>query len=229
MGALSIIGSCTQGRCTYFASPHSEVIIINFYVYISSNFVGALLNSIDQFFRWQVRLSRKSVPRSQSRLVRYELDSMSHDHILWRPYRDIRIEDMPSIAAQRLWTAKCPLIFNELVEWCYTDRVTRQFGFRQDVPQSSPEENHRRLHGTVNEGSDWVFIHATFVQLWESRMTQTLSPVHHPPAKKKGCTKAYAIWYESVTRRFIMHPSQWSGQHGFQGTQGHSQYYVSFS
>lgn len=164
------------------------------------------------------------MPHSQARLVRYELDSQSDDHISWRPYRDMSGDHLPGITTQRLWSAKCPMMFNEIVEWCYTDRVTRQFGLRQTIPGNSPEDNHDRLHDTVNDNVDWVFIRSDYIRLWESRDTQVLAP-----AQGNGCTKAYGRWYDSVTRRFIVDPRHWIQQQGFQGEQGHSQYYVSFS
>lgn len=171
-------------------------------------------------------MSRKDVPNHSTRIIRYELDQMADDeHFLWRPYRDLGVDSLPSLVERGLWLARCPMIFNDIVEWCYTDRVARQFGRVQDIPDP-PEYNHTRLHSIANEGFDWPIFHAQLVHLWMNRSPLVLSLHRHPPIRKRTCIIDYGRWFMRVTRRFIGNPSASSSQHCFQGTQGHAQFYL---
>ena len=168
------------------------------------------------------------MPNSKSRIVRFELDSMVDcQHFVWRPYVGVDVAFLPDRQSQRLWTAKCPLIFNEVVEWCYPDRVTRQFGYSQDIPFTSPEVNHYGLHDAVGESIDWPYIRQIYIQAWADRARHIMASPHFRPAGSRGCTIGYRAWYDRVTRRFILNPEEWATEEGFQGTQGTSQYYVS--
>ncbi|KAK1379395.1 PMD domain-containing protein [Heracleum sosnowskyi] len=81
-----------------------------------------------RFFR--IPLKYANVPFKNSRGTRFELDSMSESGFKWRPYLDSAPEAMSITDREReVMSAQCPLIFERVVEWCYTDRVTRQFGF----------------------------------------------------------------------------------------------------
>ncbi|KAL1805092.1 hypothetical protein ACET3Z_028160 [Daucus carota] len=57
---------------------------------------------------------------------------------MWRPYAALDDEFQPDETLYLQWTAPTCLMYMAYVEWCYTDRVTRQFGFVQDIPTSSP-------------------------------------------------------------------------------------------
>lgn len=174
--------------------------------------------------RWKGPMSRTSVPRSQARIFRYELDTMTAEHFLWTPYSDLPSTCLPNRTVQRHWTSRCPLLFISVAEWCYPDRVTRQFGRIQDIPRSSPHESHDRLHERVNDRLGWLTVRHQYIHLWETRMTQALLTSWYPIGI--GCTEDYDDWYDSVTRRFIVNPTHWASQPGFQGTQGVSQYYA---
>ena len=116
------------------------------------------------------------------------------------------------------WTALAPMMYMSYVEWCYTDRVTRQFGFMQGVPYSSPYPNHQQLHDHYNEQVDWMYAREPFVDLWDTRMERALAspPLMHG----EGCTASYLPWFHRVTRRIIINPLHWPQQEGaFQGTQ----------
>lgn len=92
-----------------------------------------------------MRKSNVRTTSNKARHTRYELDDMHIDQICWRPYRHFAREHA-TLLQLRLWSAQCPLIFQSYIEWCYPDRVTRQFGFRQDIPTRSPRQGHDVSH-----------------------------------------------------------------------------------
>lgn len=152
---------------------------------------------------------------------------MTGDRFIWMPYIDLPRDCMPHSNAQRLWTARCTLLFISYAEWCYTDRVTRQFGYIQSIPRA-PDEGHERLHqSATNESIDWVMIRESHIRLWNSRVRHILMAGMYEAGI--GCTADYDDWYDTVTRRLIVRPDRWVREAGFQGTQGVSEYYVSIS
>ncbi|KAL8093983.1 hypothetical protein AgCh_035750 [Apium graveolens] len=109
--------------------------------------------------------------------IRYDLDTMSEDSFRWRPYGDSAVEarDIPELELS-LMSAPCPLIYLTWVEWCYTDRVTRQFGYLQQVPTDFPLTDHDSFHRGQR---GWPFkftrvegLSATYHQIQESGVAE---------------------------------------------------------
>ena len=95
---------------------------------------------------------------------------------------------------------KCPLIFNEVVEWCYPDRVTRQFGYSQDytIHFTGGEPlwiTRCRLESLI----DWPYIRQIYIQAWADRARHIMASPHFRPAGSRGCTIGYRAWYDRVT------------------------------
>ena len=107
----------------------------------------------------------------------------------WRPYADLDDEHQPDYGLYLHWTAPTPLMYMAYVEWCYTDRETRQFGFVQDIPTSSPRANHSDLHDIVNESINWEGARESHTRLWDRSLDRALTS---PPLMfGEGCTAAY--------------------------------------
>lgn len=154
-----------------------------------------------------------------SRLVRYYLDTMRESDFLWMPYEDSAADAFQILGDERaLMTAPCPLFFDGLVEWCYTDRVTRQFGFLQQIPIASPVPGHDSFHRVPD---DWETPLADLFDRWHTRGDRIMAPPAYSSMRRPTCTEEYSSWYDRVTRRFIINPAVWPRQQGFQGTQGH--------
>ncbi|XP_075663205.1 serine/threonine-protein phosphatase 7 long form homolog [Castanea sativa] len=71
-------------------------------------------------------------------LVRYRqlLDSMYPNQVVWQPY-EAELGHLPTfcVARRDMWTARVPLVCFWLVEKHTPDRVLRQFGMVQEIPE----------------------------------------------------------------------------------------------
>ncbi|XP_017220396.2 serine/threonine-protein phosphatase 7 long form homolog [Daucus carota subsp. sativus] len=171
--------------------------------------------------RWVASVTRTQVPDAQSRMTWYELDNMGVEQFLWWPYAYLDDEFHPEQTLYLQWTAPTPLMYMAYVEWCYTDRVTRQFGFVQDIPTSSPRRNHHELHDVVNESIDWQGAREIYIHYWDTSLARAMTS---PPfILGNGCSPAYMPWYLQVTRRYMVNPLFWRKADAFQGTQGATQ------
>ncbi|QHO02060.1 uncharacterized protein DS421_13g420610 [Arachis hypogaea] len=95
-----------------------------------------------------------------------------------------------------IWSATVPLISFECIEWHATDRVRRQFGWTQGVPNQ--ERDLGASHGEVLTGpknQDWADTHSLWVMQWTNRYNYTLSDdlehLHYP-------LEIYMHWYREA-------------------------------
>lgn len=169
----------------------------------------------------------RDVTDHSSRGARFDLDSITESVFMWMPYGDSAHEAFVITDDEiSIMSAPSPLMFEHLVEWCYTDRVTRQFGFVQMVPTTSPHQGHFRFHGPPGK---WPISWSELIDLWFSRGLHKMEPPLYRPKTPPVCGLPYFEWYDRVTRRFIINPTVWSEQRGFQGTQGNLPMAVSIS
>lgn len=156
--------------------------------------------------RWQVPLGRRDNPSHVLTFYRDELDRQRDEQFVWKPYMVEVLSQYPDVARDnKLWLTISPLIYFEVVEWYRPDRVMRQFGLRQQVPQ--PCDTSVSLHATDRRGRshiDWSVHHAALIGLWEARW-QTLA-IGTPETGPMRVDDPYMTWYRSITRRFITPP-----------------------
>ncbi|KAL8110533.1 hypothetical protein AgCh_026311 [Apium graveolens] len=97
-------------------------------------------------------------------------------------------------------------------------RVTRQFGYLQQVPTDSPLIDHDFFHRGER---GWPFKLTRVRELWESRHTAVLGPPSYRHTRRPMCAVDYPEWYDRVTRCFMINPRIWRDRQGFQGSQGY--------
>ena len=91
----------------------------------------------------------------------------------WRPYHQPGIEGIiPHILADErpLWATTCPLICFETIEWHSADRVKRQFGLDQEIPDNPKSllgSHNKDLRGQQN--TNWVEKYVEWLQDWNHR------------------------------------------------------------
>ena len=106
------------------------------------------------------------------------------------------------LSGQAIWTARCPLICVFVAEWHYPDRVTRQFGIRQTIPEICNTD--RRLYVIDLRGRQeehWLLTLQPELALWATRMNYLIQGEFIG----NGCDvdDHYITWYNRITRRFI--------------------------
>ncbi|QHO46802.1 uncharacterized protein DS421_6g190780 [Arachis hypogaea] len=128
------------------------------------------------------------------------LDDLQEGQFVWEAYAVERIEAglIPANILHHsvIWSATVPLISFECIEWHASDRLRRQFGLSQGVPQQ--ERNLGHAHGEVLNGpknEDWSDVHSFWVMQWMNRYSHILSdplvPLHSP-------LDIYMQWYRGA-------------------------------
>ncbi|KAL0379190.1 UNVERIFIED_CONTAM: hypothetical protein Sradi_3224500 [Sesamum radiatum] len=70
-----------------------------------------------------------------------------------------------------LWRSACLLIFYAIVEIHHPERVLRQFGMRQNIPEM-PNSRDMTLHQISRKartGTDWGVQHILHIRRWQRR------------------------------------------------------------
>ncbi|QHN98076.1 uncharacterized protein DS421_18g632910 [Arachis hypogaea] len=95
-----------------------------------------------------------------------------------------------------IWSARVPLISFECVEWHATDRIRRQFGLNQGVPDQPRDLG--ASHGEVLTGpknQDWANMHSVWVMEWTNRYSHVLVDKMGPPHYSLD---TYMHWYRGA-------------------------------
>ncbi|KAL0406979.1 UNVERIFIED_CONTAM: hypothetical protein Slati_4011800 [Sesamum latifolium] len=88
---------------------------------------------------WNCEHNFTRTVRTTVRVIRNILDEMQSDQFIWQPY-DMDSDVIMAYAADfnpQLWRSSCPLIFYAIVEMHHPERVIRQFGMRQNIPEAT--------------------------------------------------------------------------------------------
>ncbi|KAL0435067.1 UNVERIFIED_CONTAM: Serine/threonine-protein phosphatase 7 long form [Sesamum radiatum] len=105
---------------------------------------------------------------------------------IWQPY-DMDSDRIMAYAADftpELWRSTCPLIFYAIVEIHHPERVLRQFGMRQNIPEM-PDSRDMTLHQISRKartGTDWGVQHILHIRRWQRRRDTI---VNRPPFPTK--------------------------------------------
>ncbi|KAL0325560.1 UNVERIFIED_CONTAM: protein MAINTENANCE OF MERISTEMS [Sesamum radiatum] len=85
---------------------------------------------------WNCEHTFTRTVRTTVRVIRDILDEMQYDQFIWQPY-DMESNVIMAYAGDfnpQLWRSICPLIFYAIVEMHHPERVLRQFGMMQNIP-----------------------------------------------------------------------------------------------
>ncbi|KAI4369982.1 hypothetical protein MLD38_018370 [Melastoma candidum] len=105
-----------------------------------------------------------------------------------------------------IWHARVSLICFYIVEWYFPDRVIRQFGDHQLIPDQC--DTSKALHRIDLRGknmNNWREIHRQYVEIWEDRLNNVMPLVWE--SRKK-----YSKWYASHSRQYISHTGSMLGK-----------------
>ncbi|RYR75699.1 hypothetical protein Ahy_A01g000273 [Arachis hypogaea] len=128
------------------------------------------------------------------------LDDMQEGHFVWQAYGIGHVgPDMIPLDIRHnsvIWSARVPLISFECVEWHATDRIRRQFGLNQGVPNQPRDLG--ASHGEVLTGpknQDWANTHSEWVMQWTNRYSHILVDEMGPPYYSLD---TYMHWYRGA-------------------------------
>ena len=127
---------------------------------------------------------------------------------IWTPYTDEVIQSLSPvyIAGSDLWRARVPLICWHIVEHHLPDRVLRQFGMIQGIPEYTDTDRglHRAgLRGT--DSTDWRLQHARHLERWEQRRDCIVTAAFTHDVSTMS--PEYAAWFMRRTRVLVGNPA----------------------
>lgn len=125
-------------------------------------------------FRWVGPLFLKYVTAHNLRSYRDQLAMLREDQVVWEPYRH-RAAPAYCTQGQHVWMSKVPLICFERIEWHLPDRVLRQFGMLQGVPD--PCDTGADLHRVDRRGNSsviWSNRHQQYLDIWANRLERVV-------------------------------------------------------
>lgn len=120
---------------------------------------------------------------------------MEEHQVEWIPYTNDVLDDLPQVCleGQQSWFARTTLICLQSVAMHYPDRVMRQFGLSQHIPDATeiifPNGWSRELYNT-------------YVYRWEHRLDYV--QVERIP---RTSIQEYRSWYWHITKRFVLKES----------------------
>lgn len=116
---------------------------------------------------------------------------LEDDKVTWTPYTQDVLAQLPAMctAARYLWTARVPLLSYTQAAFHLPDRVMRQFGMMQHIPDDAPP-----CTSTYN-AEEYV----AYIQLWNERHTAT--QIEREPTIT---LEQYKRWYWNITRRYVL-------------------------
>ena len=145
------------------------------------------------------------------------------------PYSDERLAALPRYCrhGERISRVRVPLVFWYIIEFHCPDRVMRQFGLLQNIPEvvNTNLNGVYQLNLSGYPGRNWAQFHRGWIQYWNARanaeVTGQLADTFRP-------SNDYLKWYHEHTILYISNPSDQNPQMGqmLQGVSGQFEYLV---
>ncbi|KAH1210087.1 Serine/threonine-protein phosphatase 7 long form [Glycine max] len=100
------------------------------------------------------------------------ITKLNRSEFLWEPYTATVMSALPPIClvGSVAWCAVVPLICFHVVQWHQPDRVLRQFGMQQPIPECPSQP--LNIHGLTLKGKqdeNWFQLLAPMVNQWNNR------------------------------------------------------------
>ncbi|KAH1266120.1 Serine/threonine-protein phosphatase 7 long form [Glycine max] len=102
-----------------------------------------------------------------------------------------------------LWTCIIPLICFQEVEWHQPDRVMRQFGMQQPIPEPVMQPNN--IHDLTlkgKEGKNWMRLMQPALNEWNSRYERRVEQTP-PQTGTLSLNSEYMRWYRRKTKVYV--------------------------
>ncbi|KAL5162912.1 Serine/threonine-protein phosphatase 7 long form [Glycine soja] len=154
--------------------------------------------------RW-LRRGNQHIGNDDVRVFRRKLDIMKRHEFVWEPYPSTVISLLPPVClvGSLAWYAVVPLICFQVIEWHQPDRVLRQFGMQQPIPESPSQP--LNIHGITLKGKhdeNWGQLFAPMIDQWNNRHAFRVDA--YP--RQEGLlsfNSDYMVWYRRKTKMFV--------------------------
>ncbi|KAL0422274.1 UNVERIFIED_CONTAM: Serine/threonine-protein phosphatase 7 long form [Sesamum latifolium] len=150
---------------------------------------------------WNCEHNFTRTVRTTVRVIRNILDEMQSDQS-YNMNSDVIMAYAADFNPQ-LWRSSCPLIFYAIVKMHHPERVIRQFGMRQNIPEATDTRD-MSLHQISRKnrtGTDWNLQHIQYTSRWQRRYDTV---VQRPPiSNRRDTERGYLEWYNNITRHFV--------------------------
>ncbi|KAG8481626.1 hypothetical protein CXB51_026473 [Gossypium anomalum] len=139
-------------------------------------------------------------------IYRLMIEQHAGEGFIWMPYRRPEIAAIiPSSAYvdSQCWCTNAPIISFNVVEWYHGDRVLRQFGCIQYIPDP-PIQVGEEVHGKNNRGrhgQHWGVTHRRYIAVWESRMARR---PQMDMSSDLSPSLEYIQWYFSMGKPYLL-------------------------
>ncbi|KAK4398277.1 Serine/threonine-protein phosphatase 7 long form [Sesamum angolense] len=163
---------------------------------------------------WNCEHTFTRTVRTTIRVIRDILDEMQYD----QPY-DMESNVIMAYTGDfnpQLWRSTCPLIFYAIVEMHHPERVLRQFGMMQNIPDQ-PDTRDMSLHKITRSnrtGTDWVLQHILYITRWQRRYDTVIQ--RQPISNRRDTDRGYWEWYNNITRHFVSSSTDRRVESGYQ-------------
>ncbi|XP_052482491.1 serine/threonine-protein phosphatase 7 long form homolog [Gossypium raimondii] len=138
-------------------------------------------------------------------IYRMRIEQHAREGFIWMPYRRPEITNVvpPSaLVDSHTWCTNTPIINFNIVEWYNGDRVLRQFGCIQHIPD--PPCQLGDDHGLTKRGRvqlDWGIYHWKYVALWYDRLRRIPQIVMATDLQPSA---QYIEWYHSRGKPYLL-------------------------
>ncbi|XP_028232320.1 serine/threonine-protein phosphatase 7 long form homolog [Glycine soja] len=154
--------------------------------------------------RW-LRRGNQHIDNDDVKVFRRKFDIMKRHEFVWEPYPSTVMSFLPPVClvGSLAWYAVVPLICFQVIEWHQPDRVLRQFGMQQPVPESPSQP--LNIHGITLKGKhdeNWGQLFAPMIQQWNNRHAFRVDA--YP--RQEGLlsfNSDYMVWYRRKTKMFV--------------------------
>ncbi|KAL5158850.1 Serine/threonine-protein phosphatase 7 long form [Glycine soja] len=171
-------------------------------------FIGGVLfvdkSSNKVSLRW-LRRGNQHIGNDDVRVFRRKLDIMKRHEFVWEPYPSTVISLLPPVClvGSLAWYVVVPLICFQVIQWHQPDRVLRQFGMQQSVPESPSQP--LNIHGITLKGKhdeNWGQLFSPMIHQWNNRHAFRVDA--YP--RQEGLlsfNSDYMVWYRRKTKMFV--------------------------
>ncbi|MFQ6622472.1 hypothetical protein Gotur_001808 [Gossypium turneri] len=184
-GCLTLLQSWTLYRMPFLASVTHQ------------SYIYPLVN------RWSIY---PGIGRSHTvSIYRLMIEQYAGEGFIWMPHcypKIIAVIPSSAYVRSEMWCTNAPIINFNVVEWYHGDRVLRQFGCIQYIPDPPCEVG--AVHDINKRGKpqlDWGVKHQKFVAMWNNQMGRRPQMVM---AYSLQPSLEYIQWYYSCGKPYIL-------------------------